>query len=168
MARTLYILGIFLFCTGTCLADVTLYLYPRVAAAPEIPLSQIASIEGDAETVARIKDVRVDEHLFFDGYLDRKELTELLAGKKVGKIHIIGSGVRIIRGANDAAGRRFDMAVKKGDTVRFQVVNSSIRIEIFGIAMQNGVPGDVIPVKLKGSKVVNGKVLNERTVGLDL
>jgi hypothetical protein len=168
MIRTLYILGIFLFCTGTCLADATLYLYPRVDAAPEIPLSQIASIEGDAETVARIKDVRVDEHFFSDGYLDRKELTELLAGKKAGKIRIIGSGVRIVREANDAAGRQREITVKKGDTVRFQVVNSSIRIEIFGIAMQNGVPGDVIPVKLKGSKVVHGKVLNERTVGLEL
>ncbi|OHD71057.1 MAG: hypothetical protein A2W19_08585 [Spirochaetes bacterium RBG_16_49_21] len=166
MQRILFIFIFLLFLSGSCFADITLYLYPRVNHATEIQLSDVASIEGDPESVARIRDLRIEGRFFADGYLDRKELMDMLAEKKAGKIHIVGSGVRITEGDSDIPRRQ--ATVKKGDTVRFQVASSFIVIELRGTAMKDGAVGDVIPVKLKGAKTANGKVLNERTVELEL
>ena len=58
--------------------------------------------------------------------------------------------------------------MKSGSPVRFQVVCSGIRVEQMGTAMKDGAAGDVIPVRLKGSAVGRGVILDERTVELKL
>ena len=147
-------------------ADISIYLYPRINYTSGVMLSHLGIIEGDAETVERIKNLSIDENFFSNGYLDKKDIMNLLKDIVDARINIYGSGVRLTKLDQGEGSPGSQKSVKKGDTVRFQVVGPRIRIELPGTAMKDGAPGDVIPVKLKGSKVASGKILNERVVEL--
>lgn len=150
-------------------AEVNLYLYPRVDRGKKaLTLSAIGTIEGDAETVARINSICIDDGLLSDGYLDQKEIMDLIRARVEGRINIYGSGVRVSINETGAVPGETRIVVHKGKTIRFQVVNSLIRVEQTGTAMQDGAVGDEIPVKLKGSAVSRGRILNERVVELAL
>jgi hypothetical protein len=152
----------------TCFADAGLYLYPKVERGDgAITIADIAKIEADPETSAQIGGIAIEDKYFSDGYLDRKEIMDLLKGRVAGRISIYGGGVRITA-TEPAVPEESRIAVVKGNTVRFQVVNSGIRVELTGTAMRDGAVGDVIPVKLKGSAVARGTVVNERVVELAL
>jgi len=168
MKRFMTILFLLHALAGYGWADVSLYLYPRINYATNVMLSNIAIIEGDTETVERIKNLSIDENFYSNGYLYKRDIVKMLKDTIAGKINIYGSGVRIIKLDSSAETLSSQKFIKKGDTVRFQVVSSRIRIELLGTAMKDGAPGDVIPVKLKGSKVASGKILNERVVELRL
>jgi hypothetical protein len=157
------------FCTPACFAELNLYLYPRVEyKAGSVSMSDIANIETDTGPAGRIEGIRIDESFFSDGYLDRKEITDILKGCFDGPFNIYGSGVRVVKAMGDAAVRDSRAVVRKGAVVRFQVVNSVIRVELTGTAMGDGAVGDEIPVKLKGSAVSRGRIINERVVRLAL
>jgi hypothetical protein len=153
---------------GYAWADISLYLYPRINYTSNVMLSHIAIIEGDTAAVEMIKNMSIDENFFSNGYLDKRDIINILKDAAVGRINIYGSGVRMIKLDSNAESLSSQKCIKKGDTVRFQVVSSRIRIELPGTAMKDGAAGDVIPVKLKGSKVASGKILNERVVELRL
>jgi len=168
MMRSMTILFLLHALTGYGWADVSLYLYPRINYTSNVMFSHIAIIEGDTAAVEKIKTLSIDENFFSNGYLDKKDIMNILKDTIAGKINIYGSGVRITKLDSNADSQSSQKFIKKGDTVRFQVVSSRIRIELPGTAMKDGAPGDVIPVKLKGSKVASGTILNERVVELRL
>jgi hypothetical protein len=156
-------------CAVSAYADASLYLYPRAhLKAGGLSFSDVAIIEADQETSARIGGAPVDGGLIADGYLDESEIRQALAGLVAGRLSIYGTGVRVADGAKPAALGNAAVAVKKGAQVRFHVKNSRIRVEMTGTALQDGAVGDVIPVKLKGSAVSRGTVLNERNIELEL
>jgi hypothetical protein len=157
-----------LFFSRSGFADINLFLYPRVNYADRLTLLNIASIECDLETMAKIMDMAIDETFISDGYLDRKEIIYILKDKVAGTVNIYGNGVRILKADQAVVPQSLQSHVKRGDRVRFNVVNSHIRVEVSGIAMKDGVPGDVIPVKLRGQKIADGILLNERIVELKL
>jgi hypothetical protein len=160
--------SIFLF-TPACFAELNLYLYPRVEYKKgAITVSDIANIETDIQSAGLIESIGIDESFFSDGYLDRKEIMDILKDSFAGPINIYGSGVRVVKAEEDAAVRDSRIVVQKGSIVRFQVVNSGIRVELKGTAMGDGAVGDEIPVKLKGSTVSRGRIVNERVVRLAL
>jgi len=162
------ILCIFLFAPA-CFAELNLYLYPRVESKKgAITMSDIANIEADKQSAGRIERIGIDESFFSDGYLDRKEIMDILKESIAGPINIYGSGVRVVKVEGDAVVRDSRIVVQKGATVRFQVVNSGILVELKGTAMSDGAVGDEIPVKLKGSTVSRGRIVNERMVRLAL
>ena len=163
---TIFILFIF---TLTCFAELNLYLYPRAESKNGvIVMSDIAKIETDQETAGQIGSIAIDDTFFSDGYLDRKEIMDILKGIVSGRINIYGSGVRVVKADGNAVLHDSRIVVQKGKMVRFQVIHSGIRVELMGTAMHDGAVGDEIPVKLKGSTVSCGRILNERVVELAL
>jgi hypothetical protein len=153
---------------GIAHADVSLYLYPRINYSAKVLFSQIGMIEGDPDSVERIKGLQIDENFITGGYLDKRDIMKILKENIEDKINIYGSGVRIIKQDMIHAAPAARITVKKGDIVRFQVVNSLIRIEMQGTAMKDGALGEVIPVRLKGTATSSGKILSERIVELVL
>lgn len=159
---------IFIVCSSFCFAEVNVYLYPRVTAKTGgIVLSDIAKINADADTAARISAIVVDDRFFTDGYIDRKELEYILKDAVSETVNIYGSGVRISAPILDISSEERPV-VRKGSPVRFQVTGGNIRVELAGTAMKDGAVGEVIPVKLRGTKISNGKIVNERVVELAL
>ncbi len=154
---------------SVCFADVDLYLYPRVERGEGgLVLSDIASIGADGETANLIGNVVIDARLHADGYLDRSDIMEALGEGGVGRIRIHGGGVRVVTRASSTDGTRPPVAIRKGAAVRFQVVTGNVRVEVTGIAMHDGSPGDQIPVQLKGKTVSRGIIVNDRIVKLEL
>lgn len=152
-----------------CFAEVNLYLYPRAEwRKGSISMSDIANIEADAQSAVGIGSIGIQESFFSDGYLDMKEIMDILKNSVDGPINIYGSGVRVVRAEEHAAAPDSSIVVQKGAMVRFQVVNSVVTVECTGTAMSDGAVGDEIPVKLKGSIVSRGRVVNERVVRLAL
>ncbi len=171
MKTFLNVIVLIFLCAPASFAEVNLYLYPRVEySSGSIAMSDIANVETDTQSAGRIEGIRIDESFFADGYLDRKEIMEILKDSFEGTINIYGSGVRVVKAEGNAAVGEGDsrIVVKKGALVRFQVVNSGIRVELTGTAMRDGAVGDEIPVKLRGSAVSRGRIVNERVVRLAL
>ena len=115
-----------------------------------------------------MRSLAVDDALYADGYIDRRELVELVRPHVDGRVNVYGSGVRVSMAENGAVKEEPRIVVRKGSPVRFQVVNSIIRVEQSGTALQDGAVGDEIQVKLKGSAVSRGRIVNERVVELTL
>ncbi len=156
-------------CAVSAYADASLYLYPRAELkAGGLSFSDVAIIESDIETSVRIRGAVIDGGLIADGYLDESEIRGALAGIVAGRLSIYGTGVRVADGAKVKVQEKADAVVKKGAQVRFHVKHSSVRVEMTGTALQNGAVGEVIPVRLKGSTVSRGTVVNERTIELEL
>jgi hypothetical protein len=159
------VISLIFLCAPACFAEMNLYLYPRAECNKgAIVMSDIGKIETDIQSAERIKRIGIDSSFFTDGYLDRKEIMDILKDSVAGPIHIYGSGVRVV----EAAVSDSRVVVQKGAMVRFQVVNAGIRVELTGTAMGDGTVGDEIPVKLKGSTVTRGRIVNERVVELAL
>lgn len=156
-------------CAVHAYADASLYLYPRAELkAGGLSFSDVAIIESDLETSARIGSAIIDGGLVADGYLDESEIRGALAGMIAGRLSIYGTSVRVADGARARTPEKPAFAVRKGAQVRFHVKHSRVSVEMTGTALQDGAVGDVIPVKLKGSAVSRGTVINERDIELEL
>jgi hypothetical protein len=156
-------------CATSAFADTSLYLYPRAELKTGgIAFSDIAIIESDPETAAKIRGTAVSDELFADGYLDESEIRQALAGLVDGRLNIYGTGVRVAAAGKGAATEKATVAVKKGAPVRFHVIHSCVRVEMGGTALRDGSVGEVIPVKLKGNAVTNGTIINEHVVEMQL
>lgn len=166
--RILFALILVLAAVGTCFAEINIYLYSRVSANRELVISDAALVEGDEETAGIVRSIPVDESLLSDGYLDRTEIIELVKSRAGGRINVYGTGARVVRSEGEAPSTTTAALVKKGAPVRFQVVNSNIRVEIAGIALKDGNQGDLIPVKLAGRKSAAGRIVSEKIVELNL
>ncbi len=159
---------LFLLAAAASYADVSIYLFPRVdRGRSPLSVSDLGTIDGDAEAAA-VRSLAVDDALYADGYIDRRELVELVRPHVDGRVNVYGSGVRVSMAENGAVKEEPRIVVHKGSPVRFQVVNSIIRVEQSGTALQDGAVGDEIQVKLKGSAVSRGRIVNERVVELTL
>ncbi|HPV43762.1 MAG TPA: flagella basal body P-ring formation protein FlgA [Spirochaetota bacterium] len=159
---------LFLLAAAASYADVSIYLFPRVdRGRSPLSVSDLGTIDGDAEAAA-VRSLAVDDALYADGYIDRRELVELVRPHVDGRVNVYGSGVRVSMAENGAVKEEPRIVVRKGSPVRFQVVNSIIRVEQSGTALQDGAVGDEIQVKLKGSAVSRGRIVNERVVELTL
>ncbi len=160
---------LFLLLTAAALnAEVNIYLFPRVDRGRNpLTLSDMGKIDGDTEA-AGAASIPVNDALFADGYVDRRELIDLVRANVEGRVNIYGSGVKVNVVEKDSVREEPRIVVRKGNSVRFQVVNSRIHVEQTGTALQDGAVGEEIPVKLKGSAVSRGRILNERVVELAL
>jgi hypothetical protein len=158
-----------LVCATCAFADASLYLYPRAdIKAGGIAYSDIAIIDADSETAVRIGATPVDAGLLADGFLDESEIRRALEGLIDGRLRIYGTGVRVAAAGKNAAAERSTAAVRTGARVRFLVVRSGVRVEMTGTALREGSVGDVIPVKLKGTAVSSGTIINDSIVELKL
>lgn len=167
--RVLWCTLLLLLAATASYAEASLYLYPKVERGErQLVLSDLGALDGDAATLSRIGAVAVDDALVADGVIDRKEILDLVKSALNERITIYGNGVRVRTGEAAAVREEPRVVVHKGARVRFQVVNANVRAEQSGTAMEEGAVGDVIPVKLKGSAVSRGRIVNERVVELAL
>ncbi len=149
-------------CAGSVLGamEASIYLVPRVAlGGGPLELRDIARIEvrdGDREALGAIT---IDGALYADGYVDRREISDLVKARFQGTVMIFGGGVAVA-GARQVPEESRDsaMAIRKGEKVRYSVHRGGVRIEINGVAMEDGVEGDEVRVKLHTNKIVPGKV----------
>lgn len=149
-------------------ADLSIYLFPRVERGRgSLVLSDLGTIEGNA-AASGIGSIVIEDGIFADGYVDRKEIVDLVRPHVEGRINVYGSGVLVHAGEAAPAVEERRIVVRKGSAVRFQVVNSVVRVGQMGTALQDGAVGDEIPVKLKGSAVSRGRIVSERVVELVL
>jgi hypothetical protein len=159
---------VLLLTSAAAYAEVNVYLYPRVDRGKNsLILSDLGTIEGDDEA-AKVGSIGVDDALYADGYVDCRELNALIKAHVTGRVNIYGSGVRVNSAGPEAFREEPRIVVRKGSLVRFQVVSSRVRVEQTGTAMQDGAVGEEIPVRLKGTAVSRGRILNERVVELAL
>jgi hypothetical protein len=166
--KTLCFIMFLLLTTAAVYAEVTIYLYPRVDRGKNaLVLNDLGTIDGDDEA-AKVGSIGIEDTLFADGYIDRKELIDLVRAHVAGRVNIYGSGVRVSDAVTGAVQEEPRVVVRKGSLVRFQVVSSRVRVEQAGTALQDGAVGEEIPVKLKGTTVSRGRILNERVVELAL
>ena len=143
-------------------AEASLFLFPTVRMKEQgIAISDVAIIEADGATAERIRGIIVPADLYADGYLDQKEIASLCLANETGDVRIYGTGVRV---AVASEAQRARTAVKKGKQVRFRVLNGPIAVEHTGTSLEDGAVGDWIQVKLRGSHVSRGRVVDERTV----
>jgi hypothetical protein len=140
--------------------EVTIYPVPRFRMQGDLlELRDVARIEVKDADRESVGSMVIDARLYDDGYIDRRELLDLVKSGFGGTVSIHGGGVAVTRDA--AAGQRAaagTVQVRKGDRIRYAVVRGRVKIEIGGVAMGDGMEGDEVQVKLNTSKVVTGRV----------
>lgn len=149
---------------GTALAglaaEVSIYTVPRYRMQGDVlELRDVARIEvrdADRESVGSMV---IDPCLYEDGFIDRRELLDLVKSGFSGTVYVHGGGVALSRdGAGTQREAADQMQVRKGDRIRYSVVRGRVKVEIGGVAMGDGLEGDEVQVRLNTNKVVSGRV----------
>ena len=150
-------------------SDVSIYLFPKVKFSEEIKLSDIGKIEYKFESIDP-GELIIDPSMFSDGLIDRKELRSLLMNH-FSSIYIFGTGTRILFEDSNKSQEQIiigDGSISSGADIKIILKNKNIRVLTDGTAMGNGKIGEIIPVKLKNSKVVKGIIIKNKTVEIAL
>ncbi len=158
---------------GNALAEVNVYLVSCVETEGSLTLGDIARIDSDRETAAKLRALPVKQELYQDGYVDRKELEQLLGSSTTETVFIYGSAVRITQIEKKNPGEETaDMAaadavqIRKGDSVGITFRNRGILVHLSGSAMQDGKIGDEITVRIKGNRTLKGKITDKKMIEL--
>lgn len=149
-------------------ADVKIYLHStHDAGSEEITLGEIASIEGPESLISDLKGINISKKIYLDGYIDRKEIVDIVSPLTSEQLYIYGSAVRVVHQTIDD--EQFDnVTIKAGSQIKVVAVKKSIKVESYGTALDTGNEGNIINVKMKGQKIVKGRVVSKETVIVDL
>ena len=166
MRKAIFTLLLCVCAVSAASADVKIFLYPRCEGEGSILLSSAAWIEGDADETARLRALSIEKRFFKDGYLDRRELTQILKERFSGSYTIIGSSVRVSAPAAEEIDieELAEQAVKKGDAVKVLVRRKGITLETHGIVTADALPGDEVAVEVGKKKMVKGVLKEEHVV----
>lgn len=158
-------------------AEIKIFLIPRFefAGADKLSLSDIAVIEAYNADTDQIKKLEIPEDLYEDGFVERGEIFSILEQNGVKDFSIFGSAVKItsknctpesknevVKNQND------DSTVKSGDNVNLVVKKNGVIIELTGTADVGSCENKEIKIKLKGSKLVKGKLKSGKVVEVEL
>lgn len=176
-------------------AEVRIYLFSNMErSSHELKLKDVSRIEADPVTCRRLEGLTVSDNLYSDGYFDKSEVEALAAGSTGELIYVYGNSVHITRSpladlpevkhekktgtaAAPAPGKKMepdknssvaDILVKSGDQVSVCLRKNGITLEVTGSAAGNGKKGDRIGVRIKGLKMLQGKVIDKKTVELSI
>ncbi|MDY6934312.1 MAG: flagella basal body P-ring formation protein FlgA [Spirochaetota bacterium] len=172
LIKTFYrVLLFLLLIQGIVFAEIKIFLFPIVEIdGIDITLKDVGMIDYNSTIHKKIEDIEIFRELYMDGYLDRMELRNLLNRNIKEDIIIFGNAVRILTKDDDSDKQKKyerewrDYIVTKGDRVNLIVKGNGITIGSSGMAVNDGKIGDEIKVKLKGSKVVRGRLTKGRLV----
>jgi len=167
--RLILIFPLFFILSGIVFADIKIFLFHRIESTEDnIALRNVAHVFGNSVSLDEIRGITISEELYSDGYIDRRELGELLRKKTNDSVYIIGNAVRIVRTDLDLELRAEDtcaggVLVRKGEVVNLIVRKKGISIRLIGKAMEDRREGEEINVKMRssrgrGSKIVKGRV----------
>ena len=158
-----------LFLSVQAYSEVSIYLYSKIKYSEEIKVSDIGKIEYNFESLDP-GELIIDPSIFSDGLIDRKELRSFLMDH-FSSIYIFGTGTRILFEDSQISQEQIiigDGSISSGADINIILKNKKIRVVTDGTAMGNGKIGDIIPVKLKNSKVVKGLITKNKTVEIAL
>lgn len=147
--------------------DVRVYLFPEAEAGKDgLRMEDVAKFEGPVNEVEMIRGAVIEKRIYSDGFLDRSRLHELLREMTGETIHIYGNAVKIILpvSLDGREKKQEDSLVKSGDPVVLAIIKRGIRIEVDGVAVNGGSEGDMITVKVKNRKSLQGVIVNRRLV----
>jgi hypothetical protein len=151
-------------------ADVRIYLYPRCEfEGQSLKFENIAWIDGDSEAIERIKKIQISDITWKDGYVDRREIDNILKNEQIGLFSVIGNSVRVkksvgVRAEKEKIEKMAEQSVKKGDQVTVLVVSRKITLKTHGLVSKSAFPGDEVPVEISKKRFVRGILKEDRVV----
>ncbi|TAL37049.1 MAG: hypothetical protein EPN93_06375 [Spirochaetes bacterium] len=152
-------------------ADVNLYLLSRVEAKDALTLADVARVETAGELADTLRALVLPARLSEDGYIDRTELSALVARATEESVFIYGNAVRVyarLPRPEERCAEIPEMVVQAGDGVSVVIYNRTITLEIPGSALQDGRVGDTIQVRVKNNRTLKGKIVDKKLVELSL
>ncbi len=159
--RSLFILLFFVLSQANSLADIRMYLFPRVEInlnnEDDLAIADIARIDGDNTDLTKICNIKVKSELYSDGYIDRKELSNLLSSNVNDLFFIYGNAIRVIdkdKFIEERAEFAYnfieeEILVRRGERVSLVVIKRGISVELTGRVMKDGKKGEEITVRMK-------------------
>ncbi len=180
ISRVLFIFLTVLFIQVDSIADINMFLFQNVEInkiEDDLALTDIARFDGNYSSTSKFCDIKIDKELYSDGYIDRKELSDLLRKNVDDLFFIYGSAIKVIE-KNDDSDMHIEednyyfgeeYLVKRGDRVNLVVTKRGIKVELKGSVMEDGKKGDEITVRMKSfpgkrSKSVRGIVRSKGLV----
>ena len=155
-------------------AAVGIYLVSRAELGESPSLGDVASVDAAPGVRRALLSLPLPEKVLEDGYVDRREVEELVAAAAGDIVLVYGNAVRVSRTVKEEAVGVDEKAadeerlVTAGEPVGVRVKKNGIVIELSGSALQNGAAGDEVAVKLKGNHTLKGRVVRKNLVELAL
>ncbi|HSV95886.1 MAG TPA: flagella basal body P-ring formation protein FlgA [Spirochaetota bacterium] len=155
-------------------AAVIVYLVSRAELSKAPALGDVASIDAAPGIRNMLLNLAIPEKALSDGYVDRREVEDLLAAAVSEGVLVYGNAVRVNRmvreepAAQEGSAVVSEQLVRTGDAVNVRVKNNGIIIELSGNALQGGARGDEVAVKLKGNRTLKGRVVQKSLIELAL
>ncbi|MGQ9842968.1 MAG: flagella basal body P-ring formation protein FlgA [Spirochaetota bacterium] len=148
-------------------ADVVVYLKSNIVPKNNLIVSDIALVDGDEANL--VNRLCIPNIAFYDGYITKNEVYQLLRSVVTGLLVIHGNAVKMIlpetSSNKDITLQELstipnELTITKGDLVAIKLIKKSIVIELIGKALQSGKTGDEIKIFLQNGKTVTGKIVN--------
>ncbi len=167
-------------------AEIKAFLFQRVEIdnnQNNLAVADIAKIVGNSAGIQKINDYIVDESVYEDGFIDKREILKLIKGITNDVVFIYGNAVSIIKNHNDVINKMDTAAVcdldesnfivKRGDRINVIVKKNNINIELTGKALSDGRYGDEIKVRVntfngKQTRLIRAKVLNKEAIEVEI
>ncbi len=170
------ILLMLLFSAASLYADLKLYIVPKVNKREFLRIGDIARIDtmpAYKDEAIRLSKIVINSNLYDDGFVDRKEIADILKKHTDHLYFIYGSASRILENRPEERSprdieKKGIFLIKKGDPIKLILIKKGIRIEVHGTAASDGERGRIIPVIINGNKRINGKVTDKKSVEIDL
>jgi len=155
-------------------AAVSVYLVSRAELGESPSLGDVASVDAAPEARRALLSLALPEKVLAAGFVDRREVEELVAAAAGEGVLVYGNAARVSRTVKEeAAGldekaADVELLVTAGEPVGVRVKKNGIVIELSGSALESGTAGDEVAVKLKGNRTLKGRVVRKNLVELAL
>ena len=153
-------------------ARTSLYLHPRVPARAELSVGDIGTIEGETDAVDVIAGIPLGGAAD-DGYVDAGEIINLIRDAGM-RCDVYGTAVRLYKAEETVAidspsgMEGITPAVKKGNPVTVIARRGAIRIQVAGTALGDAMTGENVPVRTGKRGIIHCRVVDGRTVEVEL
>ncbi len=157
--KKLLLIILFLAAGDICFADFKIFLYSQHRMKEEnLYLKDLASFDNKT-----LMEIEIPSAVYEDGFVDKKEIMDIVKSATDEAFFIYGSAVRILPDTevNDV---RDQFYVHRGDTVDIVIKRKSISIEMIGKVLINARIGQKVNVEVDNKKILNGILLKGKVV----
>lgn len=149
-------------------AALRIYLLPSAQEVKVMTLFSIARFDGLESEINQIANIQIDESVFNDGYIDRKELYKFIRSKTKNPFLIYGSSVKINKKNILNDNTNYVLLIKRNTLVNVTVKNNGIKVITKGISLSKGYLNKKIKIKLDSGKLVSAIVKSKKEVFIEL
>lgn len=156
MRKTIFFL-IIIFHSVSIFCATKVFLHSKYVMRNEkLFLSDIASFGGTS-----VLEMEIPVELYKDGFVDRKEILNLLMNHQQGEYMVYGSAVRVLPVTIENS--RDQYYIRKGDTVDILLKRKNIKIKVIGKSLVNAYVGQTIKVEIDNRKLYSGSASSYRS-----